>query len=48
MEIEMPQIVESTRIKDVQIVTLTPYADERGRFMETFRQAWFPQRSWEE
>ena len=43
----MPQIVESTRIKDVQIVTLTPYADERGRFMETFRQAWFPQRSWD-
>lgn len=43
----MPQIEESPLIKDVQLVTLTPYADERGRFMETFRKAWFPQRSWE-
>lgn len=43
----MSQIQESTFIKDVQLVTLTPYADERGRFMETFRKEWFPQRSWE-
>ena len=43
----MPQIQESTHIKDVQIVTLQPFADERGRFMETFRKEWFPQRSWE-
>ncbi len=43
----MPQIKESTLIKDVQIVTLQPFADERGRFMETFRKEWFPQRSWE-
>ena len=43
----MPQIQESTLIQDVQLVTLEPYADERGRFMETFRTAWFPQRSWE-
>ncbi len=43
----MPQIEESTLIKDVQMVTLKPAADERGQFMETFRKEWFPQRSWE-
>lgn len=43
----MPQIQESSVIKDVQIVTLECFEDERGRFMETFRKEWFPQRSWE-
>jgi dTDP-4-dehydrorhamnose 3,5-epimerase len=43
----MLQIQESTLIKDVQIVTLQPFIDERGRFMEMFRKEWFPQRSWE-
>jgi dTDP-4-dehydrorhamnose 3,5-epimerase len=43
----MPHIEESTLIKDVQIVTLKPFEDERGYFMETFRKSWFPQRSWE-
>ena len=43
----MPQIEESSLIKDVQIVTLKPFGDERGQFMETFRKAWFPQRSWD-
>ncbi len=43
----MPQIQESTLIKGVQLVTLKPFGDERGRFMETFRKEWFPQRSWE-
>lgn len=43
----MPDIEESTLIKDVQIVTLKYFADERGRFMESFRKEWFPQRSWE-
>jgi dTDP-4-dehydrorhamnose 3,5-epimerase len=43
---QMPQIQESTLIKDVQIVTLQPFIDERGRFMEVFRREWFPQRSW--
>jgi dTDP-4-dehydrorhamnose 3,5-epimerase len=43
----MPQIEESKLIKDVQLVTLKPFADERGRFVETFRKEWFPQRSWE-
>ncbi len=43
----MPPIHESPHIKDVLIVTLKPFADERGRFIETFRKAWFPQRSWD-
>jgi dTDP-4-dehydrorhamnose 3,5-epimerase len=43
----MPHIQESPLIKDVQVVTLKPFADERGRFMETFRKEWFPQRSWD-
>ena len=43
----MSDIQESTRIKGVQIVTLKPFADERGYFIETFRQEWFPQRSWQ-
>ena len=45
-ETDMSEIRESTRIKDVQIATLKPFADERGRFLETFRKEWFPQRSW--
>lgn len=43
----MSNIQESTIIKDVQIAHLKPFGDERGRFMETFRKEWFPQRSWE-
>jgi dTDP-4-dehydrorhamnose 3,5-epimerase len=43
----MPQIKESTLIKDVLTVTFKNFGDERGRFTETFRKAWFPQRSWE-
>lgn len=43
----MSPIQESSLIKDVQIVTLKSFADERGRFMETFRKEWFPQRSWD-
>lgn len=31
----------------MQLAQLTAYADDRGRFMETFRKDWFPQRSWE-
>jgi dTDP-4-dehydrorhamnose 3,5-epimerase len=42
----MTDIQESRRIKDVQIVRLKLIADERGRFTETFRQEWFPQRRW--
>jgi dTDP-4-dehydrorhamnose 3,5-epimerase len=43
----MSKISHSDRIKDVFIVDLVAYADERGRFLETFRREWFPQRSWE-
>ena len=43
----MFRIQEATVIQDVQLVTLKSFADERGRFMETFRKEWFPQRSWD-
>lgn len=43
----MPHIEESNLIKDVQLVTLKAFDDERGRFLETFRKEWFPQRSWD-
>jgi dTDP-4-dehydrorhamnose 3,5-epimerase len=43
----MPQIKDSDIIAGVQTVQLQAFADERGRFMETFRTEWFPQRSWE-
>lgn len=43
----MPQITESDLIHGVQIVTFDIFGDDRGRFMETFRKEWFPQRSWE-
>ncbi|MFQ5578447.1 MAG: dTDP-4-dehydrorhamnose 3,5-epimerase family protein [Anaerolineae bacterium] len=43
----MTHIQESPRIKDVLLVALKPFADDRGRFIETFRKAWFPQRSWD-
>jgi dTDP-4-dehydrorhamnose 3,5-epimerase len=39
--------IPSTVIADVYTVNIKAYADERGRFMETFRQAWFPQVSWD-
>jgi dTDP-4-dehydrorhamnose 3,5-epimerase len=47
MEKNMPVIEESTLIKDVQIVRFQLFGDDRGRFTETFRKEWFPQRSWE-
>jgi dTDP-4-dehydrorhamnose 3,5-epimerase len=43
----MPTITESTLITGVYIAQLRPFADERGRFIETFRKEWFPQRTWE-
>ena len=43
----MTLIKESPLISGVYIVTLKAYVDNRGRFMETFRKEWFPQRSWE-
>lgn len=43
----MNHIHESTLINDVYVTNLKSFADSRGRFMETFRKAWFPQRSWD-
>lgn len=43
----MTEIVPSAQIAGVKFALLKPFADERGRFMETFRKEWFPERSWE-
>lgn len=43
----MPVIKESQNIPGVLLVSLQPVFDERGRFLETFRREWFPQRSWD-
>jgi dTDP-4-dehydrorhamnose 3,5-epimerase len=42
----MAEILDSKAINGVQIVRLRAFADNRGRFLETFRKEWFPQRSW--
>lgn len=43
----MTQIVQSSTIEGVHVVHLRPFSDSRGRFVETFRKSWFPQRSWD-
>ena len=43
----MPHIEESQLIHGVQIVNFEAFGDDRGRFMETFRKSWFPQRNWD-
>ena len=43
----MTQITESDRIAGVKFAQLQVFGDERGRFMETFRKDWFPERTWE-
>lgn len=43
----MAEIIESSRIAGVKLVRLKPLSDERGRFLETFRKEWFPERTWE-
>jgi len=43
----MAQIQESSKIKGLFIVDLVVHADVRGRFLETFRKEWFPQRTWD-
>ncbi len=42
----MPTITEFSAIPGVLLVELRPFADDRGRFTETFRKEWFPQRAW--
>lgn len=34
------------QIDGVKVVNLRAFGDERGRFMETFRTAWFPEADW--
>lgn len=43
----MAEILESDSIAGVKLVRLKVWTDERGRFMETFRKEWFPERSWD-
>lgn len=43
----MVEITESQKIQGVYHVQLAAYEDVRGRFVETFRKSWFPQRSWD-
>jgi dTDP-4-dehydrorhamnose 3,5-epimerase len=43
----MTKITESKRISGVFVAQLQAFGDERGRFIETFRKEWFPQRSWD-
>lgn len=47
LETVMPEIIESSILPGVQTVDLTAHGDDRGRFIETFRQEWFPQRPWD-
>jgi len=42
----MAEMVASGAIQGVLRASLTPHGDERGRFVETFRKSWFPQRDW--
>ncbi|CAN5743717.1 dTDP-4-dehydrorhamnose 3,5-epimerase [soil metagenome] len=43
----MTEIIESDQIAGVKFTKLKIFGDERGRFMETFRKDWFPERTWE-
>lgn len=43
----MAEIIASEQISGVKFVQLKAFGDDRGRFMETFRKEWFPERSWD-
>lgn len=43
----MTEIIESKVIPGVKFARLQAWADDRGRFLETFRKEWFPERSWD-
>ncbi len=43
----MAEIIKSDQIQGVKFAKLQAYGDERGRFMETFRTEWFPERSFD-
>ena len=38
----MARVYESERIADVMIVEPQSFADDRGRFLESYRRSWFP------
>jgi len=40
-------IIDSDQIAGVKFVTLKAFLDDRGRFLESFRKEWFPERSWQ-
>jgi len=40
------EIQESSLIRGVKHVRLDTHGDTRGRFTETFRKEWFPERDW--
>ena len=42
----MAEIIESGVIAGLKFANLQVLGDNRGRFMETFRKEWFPERSW--
>jgi dTDP-4-dehydrorhamnose 3,5-epimerase len=42
----MTEITESKVIRGVKFARLQVWDDDRGRFLETFRKEWFPERSW--
>jgi dTDP-4-dehydrorhamnose 3,5-epimerase len=43
----MANIVTSSYIEGVKFVQLKAFEDTRGRFIETFRKEWFPERAWD-
>lgn len=43
----MTEIIASSHILDVRTVKFRIFGDSRGRFMETFRKEWFPDRTWD-
>ncbi|MCB0129271.1 MAG: dTDP-4-dehydrorhamnose 3,5-epimerase family protein [Caldilineaceae bacterium] len=42
----MTEIVASDLIQGVKFTRLRAFGDDRGRFLETFRKEWFPERTW--
>jgi dTDP-4-dehydrorhamnose 3,5-epimerase len=40
----MPELIASTVIDDVVVVHPDVHGDDRGRFVETYRRSWFPDR----
>ncbi|MCB0160640.1 MAG: dTDP-4-dehydrorhamnose 3,5-epimerase family protein [Caldilineaceae bacterium] len=42
----MTEIIASAAIHGVKFTKLRAFGDARGRFLETFRKEWFPERTW--